>query len=31
MRLDKCYRSWKQDLEIGYSPFDASLAHGNAR
>jgi dimethylglycine dehydrogenase len=25
LRLDKCYRSWKQDLEIGYSPFDASL------
>lgn len=25
LRLDKCYRSWKQDLEIGFSPFDASL------
>ena len=25
MRLDKCYRSWKVDLEIGFSPLDASL------
>ncbi len=25
MRLDKCYRSWKTDLEIGFSPLDASL------
>ena len=25
LRLDKCYRGWKQDLEIGFSPFDASL------
>jgi dimethylglycine dehydrogenase len=25
MRLDKCYRSWKADLEIGFTPFDASL------
>jgi dimethylglycine dehydrogenase len=25
MRLDKCYRSWKADLEIGFSPLDASL------
>ncbi len=25
LRLDKGYRGWKQDLEIGYSPFDSSL------
>ncbi|MCU1391699.1 MAG: abo 3 [Ilumatobacteraceae bacterium] len=25
LRLDKCYRSWKQDLDIGFSPFDAGL------
>ena len=25
MRLDKCYRSWKADLEIGFSPLEASL------
>jgi dimethylglycine dehydrogenase len=25
LRLDKCYRGWKGDLEIGFSPFDASL------
>ncbi|MFO1035580.1 MAG: FAD-dependent oxidoreductase [Geminicoccaceae bacterium] len=25
LRLDKCYRSWKVDLEIGYSPLMASL------
>ncbi len=25
LRLDKCYRGWKVDLEIGFSPFDASL------
>ena len=25
LRLDKGYRGWKQDLEIGFSPFDASL------
>jgi dimethylglycine dehydrogenase len=25
MRLDKGYRSWKADLEIGFTPFDASL------
>ncbi|MGZ4737763.1 MAG: GcvT family protein [Ilumatobacteraceae bacterium] len=25
LRLDKCYRSWKADLEIGFSPLDASL------
>ncbi len=25
LRLDKCYRSWKADIEIGFSPFDASL------
>ncbi|HUK09590.1 MAG TPA: FAD-dependent oxidoreductase [Stellaceae bacterium] len=25
LRLEKCYRSWKQDLEIGYSPLAASL------
>ena len=25
LRLEKGYRSWKADLEIGFSPFDASL------
>src|SRR5260370_23327757 len=25
LRLDKCYRGWKVDLEIGYSPLEASL------
>jgi dimethylglycine dehydrogenase len=25
MRLDKCYRGWKGDLETGFSPRDASL------
>ena len=25
LRLDKGYRGWKADLEIGFSPFDASL------
>jgi dimethylglycine dehydrogenase len=25
LRLDKCYRSWKADLEIGFSALDASL------
>lgn len=25
LRLEKCYRAWKQDLEIGYSPLAASL------
>ncbi|MEA3185668.1 MAG: dimethylglycine dehydrogenase, partial [Ilumatobacteraceae bacterium] len=25
LRLDKCYRGWKVDLEIGFSPFDATL------
>jgi dimethylglycine dehydrogenase len=25
MRLDKCYRGWKNDLETGFSPIDASL------
>jgi dimethylglycine dehydrogenase len=25
LRLDKCYRGWKSDLETGYSPFEASL------
>jgi dimethylglycine dehydrogenase len=25
LRLDKCYRGWKGDLEIGFTPFDASL------
>jgi dimethylglycine dehydrogenase len=25
LRLDKGYRGWKGDLEIGFSPFDASL------
>jgi dimethylglycine dehydrogenase len=25
LRLDKCYRGWKADLEIAFSPFDAGL------
>ncbi len=25
LRLDKCYRGWKADLEIGFSPYDAAL------
>jgi dimethylglycine dehydrogenase len=25
MRLEKCYRSWKADLETGFSPLAASL------
>jgi dimethylglycine dehydrogenase len=25
MRLDKCYRSWKQDLETGFTALEASL------
>ena len=25
LRIDKCYRGWKSDLESGYSPLDASL------
>jgi dimethylglycine dehydrogenase len=25
LRLDKCYRGWKADLEIGFSPLDAAL------
>jgi dimethylglycine dehydrogenase len=25
MRLDKCYRGWKSDIESGYSPYEASL------
>jgi dimethylglycine dehydrogenase len=25
LRLDKCYRGWKSDLEIGFTPFEASL------
>ncbi len=25
LRLDKCYRGWKSDLEIGYTPLEASL------
>jgi dimethylglycine dehydrogenase len=25
MRLDKCYRAWKTDLETGFSPLEASL------
>ena len=25
LRLDKCYRGWKTDLESGYSPLEASL------
>lgn len=25
LRLDKCYRGWKADLEAGYSPLQASL------
>jgi dimethylglycine dehydrogenase len=25
LRLDKCYRGWKTDLETGYTPYEASL------
>jgi len=25
LRIDKCYRGWKTDLESGYSPLEASL------
>jgi dimethylglycine dehydrogenase len=25
LRIDKCYRGWKSDLEAGYSPLEASL------
>ncbi len=25
LRLEKCYRGWKTDLETGYSPLEASL------
>ena len=25
LRLDKCYRGWKSDIEIGYSPLEAGL------
>lgn len=25
LRLDKCYRGWKADLETGFSPLEASL------
>ena len=25
LRLDKCYRGWKTDLETGYTPLEASL------
>jgi dimethylglycine dehydrogenase len=25
LRLDKCYRGWKTDIETGYSPYEASL------
>jgi len=25
LRVDKCYRGWKSDLESGYTPLDASL------
>ena len=25
LRLDKCYRGWKNDLETGYTPYEASL------
>ncbi len=25
LRVDKCYRGWKSDLENGYSPLEASL------
>jgi len=25
LRLDKCYRAWKVDLETGFSPLEASL------
>jgi dimethylglycine dehydrogenase len=27
LRLEKAYRSWKQDLETGYSPLSAGLGH----
>jgi dimethylglycine dehydrogenase len=26
LRIDKCYRGWKVDLESGFSPLEASLA-----
>ena len=26
LRIDKCYRGWKSDLESGFSPLEASLA-----
>ncbi|MBS0580521.1 MAG: FAD-dependent oxidoreductase [Proteobacteria bacterium] len=25
LRIDKCYRGWKSDLETGYTPFEACL------
>jgi dimethylglycine dehydrogenase len=25
LRIDKCYRGWKSDLETGYSPLEAAL------
>jgi dimethylglycine dehydrogenase len=25
LRLEKCYRGWKTDIETGYSPYEASL------
>jgi dimethylglycine dehydrogenase len=25
LRIDKCYRGWKSDLESGYTPLEASL------
>jgi dimethylglycine dehydrogenase len=25
LRVDKCYRGWKSDLESGYTPLEASL------
>jgi dimethylglycine dehydrogenase len=25
LRIDKCYRGWKSDLDTGYSPLEASL------
>jgi dimethylglycine dehydrogenase len=25
LRIDKCYRGWKSDLDTGFSPFEASL------
>ena len=25
LRIDKCYRGWKSDLETGYSPLESSL------